>query len=98
MNDMSKALRESLLFPNLGGAFEIMHSVFAPGTKCPNPFVRLTEEAGYVMSGYFTLFIDNQRFDLVSGASVWFAQETITWENESADDVLAVWVFGPPMY
>ena len=60
MNDTSKGLREILLSPDLGGAFEIIHSVFAPRAKCPQPFIRPTEEAGYVISGQFSLFIDGK--------------------------------------
>ena len=40
MNDTYRGLREILLSPDLGGTFEIIHSVFAPGAKCPKPFVR----------------------------------------------------------
>jgi transcriptional regulator with XRE-family HTH domain len=98
MNDMSKGLRESLLSPDLGGSFEIVHSVFAPGAKCPKPFVRPTEEAGYVISGQFTLFIDGQRFDLYPGDSFRFSGETISWVNEGDDDAVLVWVIAPPVY
>lgn len=98
MNDTSKGLREILLSPDLGGAFEIIHSVFAPGAKCPKPFIRPTEEAGYVISGNFTLFIDGQRFDLDPGDSFRFAGETITWVNEGDADAVVVWVIAPPVY
>jgi quercetin dioxygenase-like cupin family protein len=98
MNDTSKGLREILLSPDLGGAFEIIHSVFAPGAKCPKPFVRPTEEAGYVISGQFSLFIDGQRFDLNPGDSFRFSGETITWVNEGDVDAVVVWVIAPPVY
>ena len=98
MNDTSKGLREILLSPDLGGAFEIIHSVFAPGAKCPKPFIRPTEEAGYVISGNFTLVIDGQRFDLDPGDSFRFAGETITWVNEGDADAVVVWVIAPPVY
>jgi len=98
MNDMSKGLRESLLSPDLGGAFEIIHSVFAPGAKCPEPFVRQSEEAGYVIAGHFTIFIDGQRFDLDPGDSFRFSGETITWMNEGTVDAVVVWVIAPPVY
>ena len=57
MNDTKKGLREILLSPDLGGAFEIIHSVFAPRAKCPQPFIRPTEEAGYVISGQFSFLL-----------------------------------------
>jgi transcriptional regulator with XRE-family HTH domain len=77
MNETSKGLCKILLSPDLGGAFEIIHSVFSPGAKCPEPFVRPTEEAGYVISGNFSLFIGGQRFDLDPGDSFRFSGETI---------------------
>ena len=79
MTDTPKGLAESLLSPDLGGAFEIIHSVFAPGAACPEPFVRPTEEAGYVLEGRLVLFIDGVRFELNSGDSFRFAGEQITW-------------------
>ena len=98
MNDTKKGLREILLSPDLGGAFEIIHSVFAPRAKCPQPFIRPTEEAGYVISGQFSLFIDDQRFDLNPGDSFRFSGETITWVNEGDVDCVVVWVIAPPVY
>ena len=98
MNDTSRGLRETLLSPDLGGAFEIIHSVFAPGAKCPEPFVRPTEEAGYVISGQFSLFINDQRFDLNPGDSFRYSGETITWVNEGDADCVVVWVIAPPVY
>lgn len=98
MNDMSKGLKEVLLSPDLGGAFEVIHSVFAPGAKCPKPFVRPTEEAGYVISGHFSLVIDDQRFDLNPGDSFRFSGETITWVNEGDVDAVVMWVIAPPVY
>ena len=98
MNDTSKGLKEILLSPDLGGAFEVIHSVFAPGAKCPKPFVRPTEEAGYVISGHFSLVIDEQRFDLNPGDSFRFSGETITWVNEGDVDAVVMWVIAPPVY
>ena len=98
MNDTSKGLKEILLSPDLGGAFEVIHSVFAPGAKCPKPFVRPTEEAGYVISGHFSLLINDQRFDLNPGDSFRFSGETITWVNEGDVDAVVMWVIAPPVY
>jgi len=96
MNDTSKGLREILLSPDLNGAFEIIHSVFAPRAKCLQPLIRPIEEAGYVISGQFSLFIDNQRFDLNPGDDFRFSGETITWMNEGDVDCVVVWVIAPP--
>ena len=98
MTDSPKGLAESLLSPDLGGAFEIIHSVFAPGAACPEPFVRPTEEAGYVLEGRLVLFIDGVRFELNSGDSFRFAGEQITWVNEGAVNAVLIWVIAPPVY
>ena len=98
MTDTPKGLAESLLSPDLGGAFEIIHSVFAPGAACPEPFVRPTEEAGYVLEGRLVLFIDGVRFELNPGDSFRFAGEKITWVNEGAVKAVVIWVIAPPVY
>ena len=98
MTDTPKGLAESLLSPDLGGAFEIIHSVFAPGAACPEPFVRPTEEAGYVLEGKLVLFIDGVRFELNRGDSFRFAGEKITWVNEEAVNAELIWVIAPPVY
>ena len=98
MTDTPKGLAESLLSPDLGGAFEIIHSVFAPGAACPEPFVRPTEEAGYVLEGRLVLFIDGVRFELNSGDSFRFAGEQITWVNEGVVNAVLIWVIAPPVY
>ncbi len=98
MSDHHKGLVESLLSPDLGGAFEIVHSVFAPGAKCPEPFVRETEEAGYVISGSLTLTIDGQQIILNPGDSFRFAGEKISWVNNGTVDAVLIWVIAPPVY
>ena len=98
MSDEGKGLVESLLSPDLGGAFEIVHSVFAAGARCPEPFVRPTEEAGYVIEGALTLIIDGERFELNQGDSFRFAGETVSWVNEGDVPAVLIWVIAPPVY
>ena len=98
MSDEGKGLVESLLSPDLGGAFEIVHSVFAAGARCPEPFVRPTEEAGYVIEGSLTLIIDGERFELNRGDSFRFAGETVSWVNEGDVQAVLIWVIAPPVY
>ena len=98
MSDEGKGLVESLLSPDLGGAFEIVHSVFAAGARCPEPFVRPTEEAGYVIEGSLTLFVEGVRLELHQGDSVRFAGETVSWVNESDVPAVLIWVIAPPVY
>jgi transcriptional regulator with XRE-family HTH domain len=98
MTDDSKGLVESLLSPDLGGAFEIVHSVFAAGAKCPQPFVRPTEEAGYVIDGSLTLIIDGREFALNTGDSFRFAGETVSWINQGTKPAVLIWVIAPPVH
>ena len=98
MSDEGKGLVESLLSPDLGGAFEIVHSVFEAGARCLEPFVRPTEEAGYVIEGSLTLIIDGERFILKQGDSFRFAGETISWVNEGEVPAVLIWVIAPPVY
>ena len=98
MTDEGKGLVESLLSPDLGGAFEIVHSVFAAGARCPEPFVRQTEEAGYVIEGSLTLIIDGERLVLNQGDSFRFAGETVSWVNEGDVPAVLIWVIAPPVY
>ena len=98
MTDPSKGLEESLLSPDLGGSFEIVHSVFAPGAASPESFVRPTEEAGYVLEGNLVLFINGVRFELNPGDSFRFSGEQITWVNEGTKNAVLIWVIAPPVY
>ncbi len=50
-------LVEELLSPDLGGSFEMLRSVFAPGAALSTQASRPTEEAGYVVSGTFDIEI-----------------------------------------
>ena len=84
--------------PDLGGAFEIVHSVFAAGARCPEPFVRPTEEAGYVIEGSLTLIIDGEDIRLEKGDSFRFAGETVSWINEGDVPAVLIWVIAPPVY
>lgn len=98
MSDTHKGLVESLLSPDLGGAFEIVHSVFEAGAKCPQPFVRPTEEAAYVIEGSLTLFINGDKFVVNKGDSFRFAGDEVSWVNEGTEPAVLIWVIAPPVY
>ena len=98
MTDDDKGHVESLLSPDLGGAFEIVHSVFAAGARCPEPFVRPIEEAGYFIEGTLTLIIDGDEIRLEKGDSFRFAGETVSWINEGDVPAVLIWVIEPPVY
>ena len=91
-------LVEQLLSPDLGGSFEIVRSVFAPGAKLPKPAQRPTEEAGYIVSGQLELEIGERTFLLNPGDSFRFNREVHCWRNPGTEPCIAIWVIAPPVY
>ncbi|MEM9061188.1 MAG: cupin domain-containing protein [Pseudomonadota bacterium] len=91
-------LVEQLLSPDLGGSFEIVRSVFAPGAELAEAATRPTEEAGYIVSGTLDLTIGERTFHLGEGDSFRFAREPYRWRNPGADPCVAIWVIAPPVY
>ena len=91
-------LQEQLLSPDLGGSFEIVRSVFAPGAELADPAERPTEEAGYIVSGRLELWIGGRRFMLEAGDSFRFAREPFRWRNPGDTPCIAIWVIAPPVY
>ena len=98
MHDDLTGLREELLSPDLGGRFEMVRSVFGPGTMIEAPMTRPTEEAGYIISGQLTLTLDHQVYELNAGDSFRFAGETFHWQNKGSEDAVVIWVIAPPIY
>jgi len=91
-------LTEELLSPDLGGAFEIFRSEFAPGAELPREGYRETEEAGYVVAGELEVWIGGRHFHLRTGDSFRFDHETYRWRNPGAVPAVLVWVIAPPVY
>lgn len=93
-----EGLVEQLLSPDLGGSFEIVRSIFAPGSELAEPATRPTEEAGYIVSGSLDLIIGNRTFRLTEGDSFRFTEEPHRWRNPSTVPCVAIWVIAPPVY
>lgn len=93
-----QGLTEELLSPDLGGAFEILRSVFDPGAELTEFARRPTEEAGYLVSGELVIWIGEARFHLRPGDSFRFRGEPYRWMNPGAVPAVAVWVVAPPVY
>ncbi|MEM7213866.1 MAG: XRE family transcriptional regulator [Pseudomonadota bacterium] len=91
-------LVEQLLSPDLGGSFEIVRSVFAPGAELKEAATRPTEEAGYIVSGSLELWIGERCFRLYEGDSFRFAGEPYRWRNPGTCPCIAIWVIAPPVY
>jgi len=91
-------LVEELLSPDLGGSFEMLRSVFAPGAELAEAALRQTEEAGYVAAGRFDIEIDGTWHKLAEGDSFRFAGKPFRWRNPGTEPAVVIWVVSPPVY
>jgi transcriptional regulator with XRE-family HTH domain len=91
-------LVEELLSPDLGGSFELLRSVFAPGAALKEPALRETEEAGYVVSGRFDLEVDGVWHQLGEGDSFRFREKPFRWKNPGSEPAVVIWAVSPPVY
>jgi len=91
-------LVEELLSPDLGGSFEMLHSVFAPGAELSQAALRDTEEAGYVVSGRLDIEIGGIWHGLGAGDSFRFARKPFRWRNPGNVPAVVIWVVSPPVY
>ena len=91
-------LVEELLSPDLGGSFELLRSVFAPGSALETASLRQTEEAGYVVSGSFDLEVDGVWHRLGEGDSFRFKAKPFRWRNPGTEPAVVIWAVSPPVY
>lgn len=91
-------LVEELLSPDLGGSFEMLRSVFAPGAELKTEARRPTEEAGYVASGTFEIEIAGVWHKLGEGDSFRFDGKPFRWRNPGVQPAVVIWVISPPVY
>ncbi|WP_156913482.1 XRE family transcriptional regulator [Mesorhizobium sp. WSM3224] len=91
-------LVEELLSPDLGGSFEMLRSVFAPGAELKPEARRPTEEAGYVASGTFEIEIGGVWHRLGEGDSFRFEGKPFRWRNPGVEPAVVIWVVSPPVY
>ncbi len=91
-------LTEELLSPDLGGSFEVLRSVFAPGAERKQVITRDTEETGYLVAGELELWIGGRHFHLQAGDSFRSAREPTRWRNPGKIPCEVIWVISPPVY
>ncbi|UCI04964.1 helix-turn-helix domain-containing protein [Mesorhizobium sp. B1-1-8] len=91
-------LVEELLSPDLGGSFEMVRSVFAPGAELKTAALRPTEEAGYIASGLFDIEIVGVWHRLGEGDSFRFEGKPYRWRNPGTEPAVVIWVVSPPVY
>jgi len=98
LGSKTDGLVEELLSPDLGGGFEMILSRFEPGAELPEPLLRQTEEAGYVISGQLDLQIGDNWFELGPGDSFRFDHRPYRWRNRGSEPAVVMWVVAPPIY
>ncbi|QIE54318.1 helix-turn-helix domain-containing protein [Pikeienuella piscinae] len=91
-------LTEELLSPDLGGEFEVLRSVFAPGAELYSTVARPTEEAGYLVAGDLDIWIGGRLFHLHRGDSFRLRGDPFRWRNPGEREAVAIWVISPPIY
>lgn len=93
-------ITDELLSPNLSRGLELLRCTFAPHSHSgPETYDHKGEEAGYVVSGSLTLWLDGKKIDLATGDS--FAFESSLphrYANEQETDAVIIWVISPPSY
>ena len=91
-------LDEVLLSPDLTDDFEMVRSVFAPGSGTYGQVRRATQEVAVMVSGYLTLTIGGRTFTVGPGDSFRIRGEPFTWSNPHDTPAEAIWVIAPPVY
>lgn len=91
-------LTEELLSPDLGGAFEVIRSLFEAGAELKDSAQRDSEETGYVVAGELELWIGEKHFRLAVGDSFRIDREPFRWRNPGRVRAEVVWVIAPPNY
>lgn len=98
MGSPEDGLTEELLSPDLGGEFEIIRSVFAPGARREVMAARDTQDGGYVISGELEITIGGQTFVLGAGDSFQFDRQPYGWSNKGNRPAEVIWIISPPTY
>ncbi|MGZ7459414.1 cupin domain-containing protein [Pseudomonas sp. Ma2-10] len=90
---------DQLLTPQPNRQLEILHSRFPPGTYNQQSYSHEGEEAGYLLSGSFELWVGERHFQLNEGDSFSFSsQEPHRYGNPGEVDAVVIWVITPPTF
>ncbi|VVN48270.1 HTH-type transcriptional regulator PuuR [Pseudomonas fluorescens] len=90
---------DQLLTPQPNRQLEILHSRFPPGTYSQQSYSHEGEEAGYLLSGSFELWVGERHFQLNEGDSFSFSsQEPHRYGNPGEVDAVVIWVITPPTF
>ncbi|NWE77826.1 cupin domain-containing protein [Pseudomonas yamanorum] len=90
---------DQLLTPSPNRQLEMLHSRFPPGTYSQQSYSHEGEEAGYLLSGSFELWVGERYFQLNEGDSFSFSsQEQHRYGNPGDVDAVVIWVITPPTF
>ncbi len=93
-------ITDELLSPNLGRGIELLRCTFSPHSCSGNEtYEHNGEEAGIILSGGLTLWLDGKRIELRTGDS--FAFESSLphrYANEYDEPTVIIWAITPPSY
>jgi len=90
---------DHLLTPQPNRQLEMLHSRFPPGAYSQQSYSHEGEEAGYLLSGCFELWVGERHFLLSEGDSFSFSsQEPHRYGNPGVVDAVVIWVITPPTF
>ncbi|WP_437880644.1 helix-turn-helix domain-containing protein [Pseudomonas sp. LRF_L74] len=90
---------DELLSPQPTRQLEILHSRFPPGTYSQQSYSHDGEEAGYLLSGTFELWVGDRHFLLNEGDSFSYSsQEPHRYGNPGEVDAVVIWMITPPTF
>lgn len=98
--NFESGIRDELLSPNLGRNLELLRCTFAPGSfSGKETYGHKGEEAGFVVSGQLTLWLESKKIQLRSGDSFAF-ESTIPhrYANDRDEEAVVIWAITPPSY
>ena len=98
MGSPEDGLTEELLSPDIGGDFEMIRSVFAPGARREVMAARDTQDGGYVISGELEMTIGGVSYLLKAGDSFQFDRQPYGWVNKGHRPAEVIWIISPPTY
>ena len=93
-------IRDELLSPNLARGIELLRCTFKPHSfSGKEAYEHKGEEAGFVVSGKLTLWLDGKEISLESGDSFAFESRIPhRYANESDEETVIIWAISPPSY
>lgn len=96
--DYGTGIIDELLSPHLEASHALLLTRLAPGTNSGDAMEsRGDDQAGFVLQGQLTLWIEDREFHLAAGDSFLVGKLLpFRYANPGPEETLAVWVIAPP--